>query len=104
MFRFIIYQIDRDNDQFTNRPFYERSSMFFNKDHAKQAMAERRYKRVASIHARNLNEVRFKASKPGYLLDHVPKLEVGDVIESEKYGNQYIVANTGFDSLNEIIL
>jgi hypothetical protein len=48
--------------------------------------------------------VRFKASKPGYLLDHVPKLEVGDVIESEKYGNQYIVANTGFDSLNEIIL
>lgn len=67
-------------------------------------MAERRYKRVASIHARNLNEVRFKANKPGYLLDHVPKLEVGDVIESEKYGNQYIVANTGFDSLNEIIL
>ena len=71
-------------------------------------MAERRYKRVATIHARNLNEVRLKASKPGYLLDHVPLLEVGDVIESEKYGNQYIIANTGtvwlFDSLNKIIL
>lgn len=104
MYKFIVYQIDRNNDQYSNRSFYERSSMFFNKDHARRAMAERRYKRVATIHAHNLNEVRFKASTPGYLLDHVPELEVGDVIESEKYGNQYIVANSGFDSLNEIIL
>lgn len=104
MYSFILYQIDRDNDQYVNRPFYERSSMFFNKDHARQAMAERRYKRVATIYAHNLNEVRFKANKSGYLLDHIPKLEVGDVIESEKYGNQYIVADAGFDSLNKIIL
>ena len=59
---------------------------------------------MAYIHAHNLIEVRHKTTTPGYLLDHVAKLEIGDVIESETYGNQYIVANTGFDSLNEIIL
>ena len=48
--------------------------------------------------------MRHKATTSGYLLEHVAKLEIGDVIESETYGNQYIVANAGFDSLNEIIL
>ena len=104
MYKFIIYQMERNSDLYHNKSFYGRDSLFFNKDHARQAMAKRQYKRVACIHAHNLNEVRHKATTSGYLLDHVAKLEIGDVIESETYGNQYIVANAGFDSLNEIIL
>lgn len=99
MYRFIVYQLDKSHEDFSNKEFYERSSMWFNKSHVQQAMAKRQYKRVAYILACNLNQVMHK-SKQGEFPDDVDKISIGDIIEDE-INNRYIVAHTGFDKLEE---
>ena len=94
----MIYQLDESHEDFSNKEFYERSSMWFNKSHAQRAMASRQYKRVANVIACNLNQVVHKIKK-GEVFG-VSNITPGDVIE-DPINNQYILAHTGFDKLDE---
>jgi len=96
MFRFRVYQLDEAHEDFSNKEFYERSSMWFNKNTVRQAVASKLYKMASNVVACNLNEVVHKIKK-GEVFG-LPNISIGDIIE-DPINNQYIVAHTGFDKL-----
>jgi len=100
MFRFSVYQLDETHEDFTNKEFYERGSMWFNKSHVSQAMAKRQYRRVANVIANNMIHAvhKIKQGEVFGLLNITP----GDIIE-DPINNRYIVAHTGFDKLEEAV-
>ena len=101
MFRFIVYQLDESHEDFVNKEFYERSSMWFNRSHVIQAMAKQQYRRVANVVASNMIHVVHKIKK-GEVFG-ISNITPGDIIE-DPINNRYIVAHTGsFEKLEEAV-